>query len=253
MRIIGVLDVLHGRAVHARAGDRQRYEPIESAAGTAVGTGDACALARVYVERLGLDELYVADLDALTGGRSQDALISRLAAIGAPLMLDAGVTSLTRARQALALGAARVIVALETLTNFEALRDICAEVGGDRVAFSLDLREACPIVAHGGGISVEPPHVIASRARDAGAACIIVIDLARVGTGVGLDLGVITGVRAATPGLTLLAGGGVRGVDDLARLSEAGCDGVLVASALHDGRIGAADVTAARHHGSFSR
>jgi phosphoribosylformimino-5-aminoimidazole carboxamide ribotide isomerase len=46
--------------------------------------------------------------------------------------------------------------------------------------------------------------------------------------------------------VTLVAGGGVRGADDLARLADAGCDGALVATALHDGRLSAADVTAAR-------
>ena len=66
------------------------------------------------------------------------------------------------------------------------------------------------------------------------------IDLARVGTGAGLDLPLIARVRDAAPGLTLLAGGGVRGPEDLARLVDAGCDGALVATALQDGRLGAA-------------
>jgi phosphoribosylformimino-5-aminoimidazole carboxamide ribotide isomerase len=43
----------------------------------------------------------------------------------------------------------------------------------------------------------------------------------------------------------LLAGGGVRGYEDLARLADAGCDGALVATALHDGRLCAADVASA--------
>jgi uncharacterized protein related to proFAR isomerase len=34
------------------------------------------------------------------------------------------------------------------------------------------------------------------------------------------------------PGLTLLAGGGVRGTEDLEKLAGAGCDGALVATAL---------------------
>jgi len=79
------------------------------------------------------------------------------------------------------------------------------------------------------------------------------IDLARVGTRSGLDLELVARVREAAPGLVLLAGGGVRGLDDLARLSDAGCDGALVATALHDGRIGAAEIAAAHRHASVSR
>jgi phosphoribosylformimino-5-aminoimidazole carboxamide ribotide isomerase len=44
----------------------------------------------------------------------------------------------------------------------------------------------------------------------------------------------------------VLAGGGVRDLDDLRQLAEFGCDGALVASALHDGRLTAADVAVAR-------
>jgi phosphoribosylformimino-5-aminoimidazole carboxamide ribotide isomerase len=73
-----------------------------------------------------------------------------------------------------------------------------------------------------------------------------VIDLARVGTGRGLDIRLIAGVRQAAPDLTLLAGGGARGIDDLAQLAGAGVDGVLVATALQDGRIDRAGIEAAR-------
>jgi phosphoribosylformimino-5-aminoimidazole carboxamide ribotide isomerase len=75
---------------------------------------------------------------------------------------------------------------------------------------------------------------------------IIVLDLARVGTGGGPDIETIAAVREAVPGLSLIAGGGVRGAGDLTRLADAGCDGVLVASALLDGRLTAADVAAAQ-------
>jgi phosphoribosylformimino-5-aminoimidazole carboxamide ribotide isomerase len=91
--------------------------------------------------------------------------------------------------------------------------------------------------------------VVASRAANAGVGAVIVLDLARVGTGAGLDFALIARVRESTPGQMLLAGGGVRGYEDLARLADAGCDGALVATALHDGRLCAADVTSAHRLG----
>jgi len=243
VRVVGVIDLLGGRAVHARGGRREHYEPVRAVAGAAIQHGDAIAVARAYVDRLGIEELYAADLDALGGRTPQDALVAGIAGVGVPLLVDAGVTSIDRARHALALGAARVVVALETLASFDALRRVCDGIGGDRVAFSLDLRGGAPIVAMD-SVASNDAESIAARARDAGAGAVIVIDVARVGTGSGLDLALIARVRAATPGLTLLAGGGVRGVDDLARLADAGCDGALVATALHDGRIGRDDVAA---------
>ena len=56
---------------------------------------------------------------------------------------------------------------------------------------------------------------MARRARDAGVDTIIVINLARVGGPMGIDLGLVARIRRAVPELTVLAGGGVRGMDDL--------------------------------------
>lgn len=263
MRVIGVMDLLGGRAVHAVAGQRERYRPVPTVADFPIEPGDALALARAYVHRLGVAELYAADLDAILGrsapsaaplddrvgasaGRtSQDPIVVALAAVGAPLWLDAGVASVDHAHHALGLGAAHVVVGLETLPSYDLLGEVCAAVGGDRVALSLDLRDGEPVVTSGMP-SGEPADLVAARAVDAGAGTIIVIDLARVGTGAGLDLALIARVREAAPGLTLLAGGGVRGLEDLARLADVGCNGALVATALHEGRLNAAGVAAAR-------
>jgi uncharacterized protein related to proFAR isomerase len=53
-------------------------------------------------------------------------------------------------------------------------------------------------------------------------------------------------VRRRLPRLRLLAGGGIAGAEDLARLAAAGCDGALVATALHTGRIGQSSTSASR-------
>ena len=45
------------------------------------------------------------------------------------------------------------------------------------------------------------------------------------------------------PGLEVTAGGGVRGRADLDRLKACGVRNVLVASALHDGRLSRSEVT----------
>jgi phosphoribosylformimino-5-aminoimidazole carboxamide ribotide isomerase len=220
VRVIGVVDLLDGRAVRAHAGQRDRYRPI----------GDAVDLARMYVDRYKLTALYLADLDAIEHGRTASDTIRRVAAIGAPLWLDAGISTLDRARQALDLGATHVVVGLETLHSFDALHAICEGIGGERVAFSLDLRDGEPMAGH--EILRDSPGRLAAMAASAGARSIIVIDLARVGTRAGLDFELLASVRKAAPGVTLLAGGGVRGAADLETLTVAGCDGALVATAL---------------------
>ena len=256
MKLIGVIDLAGGRAVHARRGVRARYAPVGVAAGCPID-GDPIALARAYVDRLGLTELYAADLDAIVAepqtqepGASADSLthetlIASLATV-APLWLDAAISSPARARQALTLGATRAIVGLETLESFDVLSAICAALGKTPVAFSLDLRDGVPIAPR---LDIPSNQLddLAARAVDAGVSAVIVLDLARVGEERGPDVPVVARVRASSPGTTLIAGGGIRGLADLVRLAEAGCDGALVATALHDGRIGAEDVRGLRH------
>jgi len=235
MRVIGVLDLVGGRAVHAQGGRRRDYRPVRNVAGRAIEPGDAVALARIYLEGLGLRELYAADLDAIEGRTPQNTVIASLASLGAPLWVDAGISSADRARGDIDRGAARLVIGLETLTSFDALDEICSAVGGDRIAFSLDLCDGSPHV--GSGFGRIAPEAIAARAAAAGVGSLIVLDLARVGTASGVDIGLISRVRDAAPEVTLVAGGGVRDEADLERLADAGCDGALVATAILEGRL----------------
>ena len=253
MQVIGVVDLLSGRAVHARAGHREHYQPVSEVGGSLIEPGRAAAVVREYVERLGLTALYVADLDAILGRPPQEALVGELVTFGVPLWLDAGTTTLESSRRTLSLGAERVVIGLETLTSFGSLREICDGLGGGRVAFSLDLRMGEPMVADAGISASESPQDLAVRAVEAGADAVIVIDLARVGTGQGIDWALITRLRRAAPDVRLFVGGGVRSLDDLLRLSDAGCDGALVATALHEGRLTAADVDVAQRHRTSTR
>jgi len=86
---------------------------------------------------------------------------------------------------------------------------------------------------------MEPePVEIVQRAMAIGIQRVIVLELARVGTGIGPGaVGFCQAMREAFPNLELIAGGGVRNRDDVTRLKVAGADGVLVASAIHDGNL----------------
>jgi phosphoribosylformimino-5-aminoimidazole carboxamide ribotide isomerase len=271
VQVIGVLDLQAGRAVHARGGARELYQPVRMVGSVPIAAGDPVALARAYVDDLGVTCLYAADLDAILNqlrvasanadradqsdrahqgdAAGQDAIIRQLTALGVPVWLDAGVSSPERARHTLRLGAERVVVGLETLVSFELLERICVMLGHGRVVFSLDLRHGVPISLGRGtrvGLLPEPAPVVAARAASRGISAVIVLDLARVGTGVGPDFALIASVREAAPDVMLVAGGGVRGPADLAQLADVGCDGALVATALLDGRLGATDVAAAQ-------
>jgi phosphoribosylformimino-5-aminoimidazole carboxamide ribotide isomerase len=234
--VIGVIDLRGGVAVRARGGRRDHYAPISSVAGESIPTGDAAALAHQYVDRFGLSVLYVADLDAIEHHTPPHAAVGRIASIAGTLWLDAGIVSPDDAQCALAAGASRLIVGLETLPSFEVLEAIVKAVGRERIVFSLDLRDGHPI-ATTRDLAQQSPEDLAARAADAGVSAMVMLDLARVGAGSGLDLELLARLQSVASDVAVYAGGGVRGADDVAHLRHTGCRGALIASALLDGSL----------------
>jgi phosphoribosylformimino-5-aminoimidazole carboxamide ribotide isomerase len=250
MQLIPVIDLARGRAVHARGGDRGRYRLVESVL-TPGRRGDPIALVRAYRDSVGARECYVADLDAIQGGEPQRGALGELVRAAAPctLLVDAASSTPAAVKDVLSLDAAAAVVGLETLRRLDDLRAIVAATAPERVIFSLDLRLGRPMISPettGGEPGSPDPEELAAHAVAVGVASMLVLDVGRVGTGVGLDLGLLRRIRRRCPRVRLLAGGGVAGAEDLARLADAGVDGALVATALHTGRIGQSSASASR-------
>jgi phosphoribosylformimino-5-aminoimidazole carboxamide ribotide isomerase len=237
VRVVPVIDLQRGIAVHALRGERERYRPLRSR--IAPGS-EPVTVARAVRERFGLEELYVADLDAIAGGPGSPQCVAALAR-EARVMVDAGATDAHGVARLLALGAARVVVGTESLAGAEAFRRLRAALPDAPLVLSLDLR---------GGQVISPDLVLArgsaadalARLADAGAREAIVLDLARVGAAEGPDVELVAALHARLPELELLAGGGVRHAGDLRALAEAGAAGALVATALHHGAIHAEEL-----------
>src|SRR4051794_13102376 len=123
MRVVGVIDVKDSTAVHAVRGERERYRPVRGVMGG--DDGDPRSLARAFRAELGLDELYVADLDAITGVGDNCSTIGALAR-ESRVMVDAGAADPERARALLELGAERVVIGTETLAAPDALDRLLA-------------------------------------------------------------------------------------------------------------------------------
>ena len=219
--MVGVIDLKDGTAVHAVRGERERYRPV----------GDPLSVARRFRDTLGLEELYVADLDAITGDGENDEVIRALAS-EARVMVDAGVSEPERARALLGLGVHRVVVGTETLANADSLDRLLPEA-----VLSVDLRDGRTLSPDPRLAGLPAVDAVALLNR-AGLREAIVLDLARVGSGAGPDVAAIAEIHAAFPELELLAGGGVRDTGDLRALADAGAAGALVATALHRGVIG---------------
>lgn len=235
--ILPVLDLMKGQIVRGIAGRRAEYRPLPS---RLVDSADPLAVATALKNSFGFCEYYLADLDAIAGGPPDLTTYQKLQDAGLKLWIDAGLrTHRDRTlKQLIVANPYRVIAGLESLQGPDELRRIIARLGVDRVVFSLDLQSGRPL-GRADAWEYGDPFAIASRAvRDLNVTQMVVLDLASVGMGQGVATeSLCRRLKETFPLLSLITGGGVASIDDVHRLSAIGVERVLVASALHDGRI----------------
>jgi HisA/HisF family protein len=237
LKIIPVLDVKDGRAVHAVAGRRDDYRELRSVLHP---DADPVALARAIRDTLGAREIYLADLDAIEGREPNRAVVERVHELGPRLWLDVGLTAAADARSWRGLASASLIAGTETLDGIHALEGLLSLLGPERLILSLDLRGGRLLARSTADWPDRDPLALWSAAWERGVRRVLVLDLERVGLGGGVGtLPVLDAIRRRSgSGVELAAGGGVAGVDDLAGLERLGVDAALVGSAIHEGRVG---------------
>lgn len=242
MKVIPVLDVRAGRVVHAVGGRRADYARLISRLTASDRPAD---VARAVLDHFGIGHFYLADLDAIAGAPPDLATYAAVRDLGLSLWVDAGLRIEADGERLAESGVEGVVSGLETVRGPQVIGQLCRMLG-PRVIFSLDLRAGEPVG------ELEPwgtcdPFEIASRAVACGVGTVIVLDLARVGTGIGTGTeDLCARLAAAHPQIQVVAGGGVSGSADLRRLAACGVRAALVGSALHDGRLTPADVRAAQ-------
>jgi phosphoribosylformimino-5-aminoimidazole carboxamide ribotide isomerase len=239
MRIVPVLDLKGGIVVHARRGRRADYEPLRS---PLVDGCEPVPVARALCALSRTRTVYVADLDALAGQPVDVATLAALSTV-AELWVDAGATTPERAAALARAGVVRNVVGTESLAlDARHERPAAApdqgegEIQTPARVLSIDLRDG-RLISPAPELAGREPAAAAPMAAVLGVRELVVIDLARVGSGSGPPLGAVAELARALPGLDIYAGGGVRDDDDLRALKAAGATGALVATALHEGRV----------------
>lgn len=222
--IVPVLDLKAGHVVHARAGERARYQPIRTplAAGS-----EPHAVLDGLLSLAPFRRVYIADLDAIEGRGHHRAVVTELARRypDVEFWLDGGFAD---AAEALAACAERVapVLGSESLADAAALSDAVSRLGRSNCVLSLDYRGerfVGPAVIEASA-ALWPDHIIA-------------MTLSRVGSGAGPDTARLVALQQSAGARQLFAAGGIRDAGDIARLAAMGVAGALVASALHDGRL----------------
>lgn len=222
--IVPVLDLRGDEVVHARAGERARYQPIRSRLAESSAPD---AVLRGLLSLAPFRAVYIADLDAIERRGDHRQLVADLAqaAAGVEFWVDAGVGT---AAEAAALAATRLtpVLGSETLASVQELVAAKRQFGSDGFVLSLDYR---------GDRLLGPPglDVLAEHWP----ARVIAMTLGRVGSGAGPDIARLSMLKRIAGNRAVYAAGGVRDRTDLEALVAIDVAGALVASALHDDRL----------------
>ncbi|ADU50713.1 histidine biosynthesis protein [Thermaerobacter marianensis DSM 12885] len=269
MLVIPALDLRGGRLVRLWQGDYEQE--------TVYGD-DPVAVARAFAGA-GAPRLHVVDLDGARAGRPvhRDLILRLVASVPVPVQVGGGIRDAATAADYLEGGAAAVIFGTVAVRRPDVVAAVAARYPG-RVLVSLDLKDGQPAlegwtatdaVRAAGTLPPDPPDAgrtpagparpdgpepatgpacpassglatLLARWRAAGVMDLIVTDTRRDGTLAGVDPAVFRPFLDA--GFRVIAAGGVRDVDDVRKLRDAGLQGVIAGRALYEGTL---DLTAA--------
>jgi phosphoribosylformimino-5-aminoimidazole carboxamide ribotide isomerase len=227
VEVIPVIDLKGGVVVHARMGRRDQYHPIETPLSP---TSHPVDVVRGLLSVHPFTTLYIADLDAIARSGNNDPILQRLKAEFARLTfwVDRGIADYGAADDWLRDGVAHLVLGSEALADAGLVHRFAHD---PRVILSLDFRDDALL---------GPPALLTQANH--WPESVIVMTLARVGSGAGPDLARLCTIRAAAPAKKIYAAGGVRDGADLIALQKAGIAGALVASSLHEGRLSGPDL-----------
>ena len=95
---------------------------------------------------------------------------------------------------------------------------------------------------------------LARQILDLSVCRLLLLDLARVGTGRGTGTGeLLLRLRESRPAVEVSVGGGISAIEELIAVRTAGAAAALVGSALHDGRLGRKQLDRLVDQGQSSR
>ena len=233
--VFPAIDLRGGRCVRLKQGDFGRSKEYDA---------DPVERARQW-ERQGAAAIHVVDLDGAERGRPvQLDLIEQMAeAVNIPLQVGGGIRTIEDLRAARKSGAARIVMGTAVVGDRDLRLRAVGEIDRSLVV-AVDARDGI-VATHGwrrsSGISVL--ELCEELAAD-GVASVLYTDVARDGMDAGAAL---QGTAAVAEVIPTIASGGVRGTEDVAALSTTpGVVGVVVGTALYEGKVTLTDLIAAR-------
>ncbi|HVS97844.1 MAG TPA: 1-(5-phosphoribosyl)-5-[(5-phosphoribosylamino)methylideneamino]imidazole-4-carboxamide isomerase [Puia sp.] len=229
MEIIPAIDIIDGKCVRLTQGDYAQKKvynerPLE--------------VARAF-EDAGLRRLHLVDLDGAKAGAVKNWKVLELLAGRTGLVIDFGGGIKTAADVDIVFnsGAALATVGSVAVKDPPLFGHWLDAYGAQRFLLGADVRGEK--IAVGGWLETTDRWVydFIEEYREKGIRQLFCTDVSKDGLLEGPAFDLYRNIVGKFPDLHFIASGGVSGLDDVHRLEEAGCKGVIIGKALYEGRI----------------
>lgn len=230
MKIIPVIDYMHGQVVLAEKGMRETYQAVNS---ELCKHADLHSVINNLLSLANFNTIYIADLDSIESQNLNHSLWPQVFADYPQLEfwcdIGAQVSSWNRIMHNTS--NARPIVGSESFNNLADLTATLDDIKEARPLLSLDINDGIPL----------GPQDLLSNFRHWPEE-VIILSLNRVGSFAGADYKLIEALTAQLPDCKKYVGGGIRDVNDINQLELLGISGALLAKSLHTQAVSAKDL-----------
>ncbi len=228
MIIYPAIDLRGGRVVRLAEGDPNRQTTFSD---------DPVGIAEKW-RSAGAEWLHVVNLDGAFNAQNDNlSVLKAIAALGVSVQFGGGLRDITQIEQALQLGASRVVLGTVAVQQPHIIDEALTRFGAAAICIGLDARDG-QITTHGWQQAADlTPVQFGQIMADKGARHALYTDVARDGGLGGVDVAGTSHIATNT-GLSVIASGGVRDMDDIHALKATGnVAGVIIGMALYTGKI----------------
>lgn len=228
MRIIAAIDIIDGACVRLTQGDFFRKtlygrEPLDVA---------------MELEEHGIKYLHLVDLDGAREGkiRNHRVLETITSSTGLKVDFSGGIRTDDDLRTAFHCGASQVTCGSIAVTQPGLFLQWLTDYGPERIILGADFRQRK--VATGGWLSGIETDIITflQKYRSEGIVYAMCTDIEKDGMLGGPSLEMYREI-VKIDGLSLIASGGIASAEDIRKVREIGCEGVIIGKAVYEGKI----------------
>ena len=229
MRIIPAIDIIEGKCVRLTKGDYTTQK---------IYNEDPLEVAKAF-ESSGVTSLHLVDLDGAKAKSIVNHRVLEKLATHTGLKIDfgGGLKSDTDLKIAFDCGAYQITGGSVAVKNPEIFNQWLVEYGSDKIILGADVKGDRIAVSGWMETSEESIFPFVKKHQKEGVQYVICTDISKDGMLEGPAFTLYQSLLTACPEIKLIASGGVSDIEELPRLANLGCEGVIIGKAIYEKKI----------------